>query len=118
MSRGQFWLGGITVPAVEATARSNSKDEPQTGTGAEAPAQLCPITIDSLLQRYGHGVARELVAEAEARNPKFVVPICKAAAWGGAAGRWGKCVVIPLVTKIDIQRFCAEQPAGIVDKLD
>ena len=23
-----------------------------------------------------------------------------------------------LVTKIDIQRFCAEQPADIVDKLD
>ena len=93
------------------------EEDPQTGTGAEAPAQLCPMTIDPLLQRYGHGVARELVAEGETRDPKFVLPIYKAAAWGGAAG-CGKGVVMPLLTKIDIQRFRAEQPADIVDKLD
>ena len=70
---------------------------------------------DWLLQRHNGLPHAELVAQAETRDPKFVLPICRAGAWAAAGCQ---CVAMRLVTKIDIQRFCAEQPADIVDKLD
>ena len=105
-----------TSPTGTGWARPPTRGRQATKKGRRKRPFLILMQGDWLLQRHNAAPARRTCSSGRGARPRTCPPILPCRCMGRRSRC--QCVAMRLVTKIDIQRFCAEQPADIVDKLD